>query len=232
MVSFNRVSLARKKELDQQDKVSVVLGTVFEFTVKHKTKLLGVLGIIFLAIAVSSGVFYFHNRSEAIAFNELNQCETKYSEALKANSPEKIYTSVYTDYQRILDDHPGTVAAKMAKVRLANICYSAERFDDAVSFYQRALPDFSDDPFLKNMILNGLAYSFEALKNNEEAIKHFEMVASDNTSAMRDSALFNLTRIYKENGDAEKSLEYCNKLFDEHPDSIFNKFAEEKLSSG
>ena len=70
------------------------------------------------------------------------------------------------------------------------------------------------------------------MKNNEGAIKHFEMVASDNTSAMRDSALFNLTRIYKKNGDTEKSLEYCNKLFDEHPDSISNKFAEEKLSSG
>jgi tetratricopeptide (TPR) repeat protein len=232
MVSYNRVSLARKKELDQQDKVSVALAKVLEFIVNHRVKLIGGLVVVFLAISVFSGVFYFRSRSEAIAFNELNECETKYGEQLKMNSPEDIYQSVHTDYQRILNDRPGTVAAKMARIRLADICYSAERFDDAVSLYQQALSDFSDDPFLKNMILNGLAYSFEALKNNAEAIKHFEAVASDNTSAMRDSALYNLARIYSENGDAEKSMDLYKKLLEEHPDSIYHKFAEEKLSSG
>lgn len=232
MVSYNRVSLARKKELDQQDRVSVALRKVFEFTLKQKAKLLGGLVIIFLVIAVVTGVFYFRNRSEAIAFNELNKCETKYSEQIKMDRPEEIYTSVHTDYQRILDDHPGTVAAKMAKIRLADICYGAKRFDDAVSLYQNALPDFSDDPFLKNTILNGLAYSFEALKNNAEAIKYFEMIVSDNTSAMRDSALYNLGRIHSESGDTEKSTAFYKSLFEEHPDSIYNKFAEEKLLSG
>jgi len=194
--------------------------------------MIGGLVIVFLAISVFSGVLYFRSRSEAIAFNELNQCETKYGEQLKTSGPEEIYASVHADYQRILDDHPGTVAAKMARIRLADICYLAERFDDAVSLYQQALSDFSDDPFLKNMILNGLAYSHEALKNSAEAIKHFEAVASDNTSAMRDSALYNLARIYSETGNTEKSMELYKTLFEDHPDSIYNKFAEEKLSSG
>ena len=232
MVRYNRISLARKKELDQQDKVSLALAKVLEFAVNHRVKLIGGLVIVFLAISVFSGVLYFRSRSEALAFNELNQCETKYGEQLKLSTPEEVYASVHMDYQRILDDHPGTVAAKMARIRLADICYSAERFDDAVSLYQQALSDFSDDPFLKNMILNGLAYSHEALKNNAEAIKYFETVASDNTSAMRDSALYNLARIYSGNGDTRKSMELYKTLFEEHPDSIYNKLAEEKLSSG
>lgn len=232
MVSYNRVSLARKKELEQQDSVSVILGKVFEFTMRQKAKLLTGLAVVFLAITIATGVFYFRNRSETTAFNELNKCETKYNEQIKINSPKEVYEAVHVDYRRILEDHTGTVAAKMSKIRLAGLCYDAGRFDDAVSLYQSALPDFTDDSFLKSMILNGLAYSYEAVNNKAEAIKYFEMVASDNASAMKDGALYNLGRIYNENGDTEKSMEFCKRLFEEYPDSMYNKFAEEKLASG
>jgi tetratricopeptide (TPR) repeat protein len=232
MVSYNRVSLARKKELEQQDRVSATLSRMFEFIIRQKVKLISGLTIVFLAIAIVTGVYYFRNRSEALAFNELNKCETKYNEQIKTNSPQEVYEAVHTDYQRIRKDHQGTVAAKMSTIRLADICYNAERFDDAVSLYQSALPDFSDDPFLKSIILNGLAYSYEAVNNTPEAIKYFEMVASDDTSAMKDGALYNLGRIYSENGDTQKSMEFCKRLFEEHPDSMYNKFAEEKLASG
>lgn len=232
MVSYNRVSLARKKELEQQDRISTALGKTLEFIIRQKAKLLSGLVVVFLAIAIGTGVFYFRNRSETIAFNELNKCETKYTEQVKSNSPKEVYEAVHTDYRRILEDHAGTVAAKMSKIRLAGLCYDAGRFDDAVSLYQDALPDFTDDPFLKSMILNGLAYSYEAVDNKAEAIKYFEMVASDNASTMKDGALYNLGRIYSENGDTEKSMEFCKRLFEEHPDSMYNKFAEEQLASG
>ena len=76
MVSYNRVSLARKKELEQQDRISTALGKALEFIIRQKAKLLSGLVVVFLAIAIGTGVFYFRNRSETIAFNELNKSET------------------------------------------------------------------------------------------------------------------------------------------------------------
>ena len=233
MVSYNRVSLARKKELDQLDGVSAILSRLFKFILTHKTKLVSGLVIVFVAMALFTGVFYFRNRSETIAFNELNNCEAKYnSEHMENNSPKEVYEAVNNDYRLILKNHSGTVAAKMSKIRLAGICYDAGHFEDAVSLYQKALPDFKENPYFKSMILNGLAYSYEAGHNKSEAIKYFEMVASDNKSAMKDEALYNLGRIFDETGETKKSLEIYKRLFEEHPDSMYNKFAGEKVASG
>ena len=52
MVSYNRVSLARKKELDQQDGVSAVLSRLFEITMTHKTKLIS--GLLLITTTIES----------------------------------------------------------------------------------------------------------------------------------------------------------------------------------
>lgn len=232
MVSYNRISLARKKELDQPDKLSAVLRRLFEYTMAHQVKLLGGLAVVLAAIGLYLGVLYFQNRSEVIAFNALNACDVEYEAQAENKNPREVYDAMHNCYRDVIKNHSGTTAAKLSRIKLAGLCYEAGNFNDALVLYQQALSDFPDDPYVRNTILNGLAYSYEANHNDDQAIKYFDMILAEKESANKDEALFNLARLYDQSGEAEKSLALYKRLFEEYPESMYNKLAGEKIASG
>jgi len=83
---------------------------------------------------------------------------------------------------------------------------------------------------MKNQILNGLAYSFEAKNDLQSAVEHFEMLVADKEAVSRDDALFNLGRLYNALGDKAKSRDSYGKILSDYPDSIYLKLAKEKIS--
>lgn len=225
-----RISRARKRDLEEPDKLTAFLHEIVAFTSKYKIHLLSVLGIIVAVIVVVAGVFYFTNKAENTAFSLLSHGLNKYQTVASNSGFEKAYLEVADDFKLILQKYSGRKGAKIAGFMFANICYSAGRYDEAIGLYTQSLKDFGDNPFLKNLILDSLGYAYEAQVDYKTAAKYYEMVASAPGYSMQDEALFNLAGVYAEMGEYDQRRTAFKKIMSEHKDSIYLKIVEETLS--
>ncbi len=133
------------------------------------------------------------------------------------------------DFNQIIENNWGKDSAKLARVMYANICYNAGDFDTATELYNKALSEFENNPFVKNLILSGLAYSQEGKKDYNAAAQYLEMIMSGPDDANKDEALFNLGRLYAVMGNKDKSAEAFNKIISDYKDSIYIDLAKEKI---
>jgi len=156
---------------------------------------------------------------------------TKYEKIKTEQGAVKAYQEVANDFNQIIENNWGKDSTQIARVMYANICYNAGDFDTATELYNKALSDFENNPFVKNLILSGLAYSQEGKKDYNAAAKYLEMIMSGPDDEIKDETLFNLGRLYAEMGDKDKSIVVFNKIISDYKDSIYLEIAKEKMAS-
>jgi tetratricopeptide (TPR) repeat protein len=110
------------------------------------------------------------------------------------------------------------------------MCYAAKDYDKAITLYNQLLADFNDEPFLKNLVLNGLGYSYLAKKDYKTSSGYFEMVVSAQDYHIKDEALFNLGELYAAIGNKDKSINAFKEILSDHPESMYTEIAKEKIS--
>ena len=89
--------------------------------------------------------------------------------------------------------------------------------------------DLNDEPFLKNLILSGLGYSYKAKKDYKTSAKYFEIILAIPDNSVKDEALFNLGELYAEIGDKDKSTDAFNKILSDHSGSMYTEIVKEKV---
>jgi len=228
-VAKKRVTRSRKRQLEEPDKFISFSAKFLEFLTKYKFPLLSAGGVIFAVIIVISSVYYYSDRAENKASVMLTNSLTKYEKIKTEQGAVKAYQEVADDFNRILENRWGKDSAKLATVMYANICYNAGDFDTATELYNKALSVFENNPFIKNLILNGLAYSQEGKKDYNTAAKYLEMIMSEPDDTNKDETLFNLGRLYALMGNKEKSAEAFNKIITDYKDSNYTDLAKEKV---
>ncbi len=136
-----------RKQLKQPDEFITFSGKVIQWGQKYRRQI-GYAAIALLGIVLASvGYRYFDNRSEVKAFTQLSQANTNYAVQMqKTGAQEKAYEAVKADYQNILDNYSGKNAGKVARKTLADICFNAGRYDEAIDLYERSLKDFKKEP--------------------------------------------------------------------------------------
>ena len=133
---------------------------MFQYTLEHKYQLLGILGGIVALVMIVTGIRYYSLQRSNEAFALLERSRTKYEKLLDEKNPQTAYGEVSAEFENLLDKYGDKAGGKLARIVFADICYRAEKIDQAISLYEKALTDFQD-PFIKNSVLNGLAYSYE-----------------------------------------------------------------------
>ncbi|MDL2123336.1 MAG: tetratricopeptide repeat protein [Deltaproteobacteria bacterium] len=191
--------------------------------------MLSAVGVIFAIIIVCSSVYYYSDRAESKASVMLANSLAKYEKIKTEQGAVKAYQEVANDFNQIIENNWGKDSAKIARVMYANICYNAGDFDTATELYNKALSDFENNPFVKNLILSGLAYSKEGKKDYNTAAKYLEMIMSGSNDANKDETLFNLGRLYAEMGNKNKSIEAFNKIISDYKNSSYLEIAKEKI---
>lgn len=181
----------------------------------------------FIIIFSITGFRYYTGWKEKKAFTSLEQVMTAYNKALDAKSD---LTEVKNSFQEVVDEYAGYAGGKMARVVFADICYQTDDFDTAISLYTEALEDFKEDALLRNFIQSSLGYAYEAKKDFKKAAAYFNEIATAKNAVMTDVALFNLARLYNEEGDKEKGIETYKKILSDHADSLYIEIVKEKLS--
>lgn len=220
-----------RKELLKTEDEFITFGTrVLQFILTHKIRIAFVLGGLFIMAIAFSGFRYVAVKGENRAQALMDRSLAKYRTNLDKNGPVQAYQAVQGDFEQLLDKYSGKKSAKLARLTFANICLKAGEYDRAIRLYQPARDDFESDPTLKDLVVNGLAYSFAGKKDYVSAVKYFEEVVSSPAAIMKDEALFNLGRMYAALGNIEKSREAFSKIVDEYKGSIYFSLAEEKLA--
>ena len=224
-----RVSRSRKRQLEEPDKFISFSAKFLGFLTKYKVPMLSAVGVIFAIIIVCSSVYYYSDSAESKASVMLANSLAKHEKIKTEQGAVKAYQEVANDFNQIIENNWGKDSAKIARVMYANICYNAGDFDAATELYNKALSDFENNPFVKNLILSGLAYSQEGKKDYNAAAQYLEMIMSGPDDANKDEALFNLGRLYAVMGNKDKSAEAFNKIISDYKDSNYLEIAKEKM---
>ncbi|MBA3019011.1 MAG: tetratricopeptide repeat protein [Proteobacteria bacterium] len=224
-----RVTRSRKRELEEPDKFISLTTKIVVFLAKYKTFLLSVAIAIMLIIVAISSFYYYSDRAESKASVMLANCLAKYEKIKTEQGAVKAYQEVSDDFIQIVENNWGKDSAKLATVMYANICYNAGEFDRATELYNKALSGFENNPFVKNLIFNGIAYSREGKKDYTAAVEYFNKILSGPDDKIKDETLFNLGRLYAVMGNKDKSVEAFNKIISDYKDSSYTDLAEEKI---
>lgn len=221
--------VSRKKLLKEPDEFITFTGKLIRLVSTYQKQITIILGIVVSVFLIISIVKFYTNRMENNAFTLLNQANDKYSAVLSSQDASTALKEIEKDFEYILSEYSGYQGGKIARVNYAAYCYRAGEFDKASSLYTTALKDFEKNPSYKNLILNGLAYSYKAKKDYENSVKYFEMIASSKIPMLKDEAFFNLSKLYLILGKKSKSIEVLSTIVSDYPESIYFELAKAQL---
>lgn len=221
--------VTRKELVKKPDEFITFSGKAIQWARENaRTLTYGVVGFFALIILIAAYRYYVENRETAAA-TLLSQNMTAYENALRAEkSPAEALETVQSDLEELVDTFGGYDAGRHGYLFYAHISLSAALPDKAIALYKTALDSYQGDASLGNTILNGLAMAYLQKGDRAAAIDYFEKVLEGDGAVLKDAALFNLGRLYSEEGDAQKSLDAYKRLSTDFPDSIYANIAREK----
>jgi tetratricopeptide (TPR) repeat protein len=224
------ISRSRKRDLNGPDEFISFWTKSFDFITAHKVQTSCALGFFLVLLIIAAITLYFLKQSEDKAFSLLEQGIAKYQTLLKTEGPDKAYKDTGKDFEQIIKKYSGRKGGKLAKFFYADMCYDAKDYDQAITLYNGLLADFNEEPFLKNLVLSGLGYTYEAKKDYKTASGYFEMLATAQDYPIKDEALFNLGEIYADIGNKDKSKNAFKKILSDHPESMYTEIIKEKIA--
>jgi len=227
-MAIKKKKVTRKQLLKEPDEFLSLSSRLFQFALEHKYHLLAALGGILLVVLTVSGIRYYSQQRAGEAFSLLEKGRLKYQTLLAQGDARKAYLDVQNDFEQIIADYTDKMGGKLARVAYANICYRGGESDKAITLYEQALSDF-DDPFYRNIILNGLGYAYEEKRDLQKAAEYFEKITAGSDPVFKGEARYNLGRLYATLGDIEKSRAAYQEVISESPDSIYINLVREKV---
>jgi tetratricopeptide (TPR) repeat protein len=134
-----------------------------------------------------------------------------------------------SDLDRLTSEYGGQPAGKLGRIMYGNLSLAAQALDEAVAIYTSALKDFGSDISLANFIHNGLGAAYSQKGDFAAAIEYYEKIVSSTSPVLKDSALFQLGRLYEAMDKSGKSKEAYRQLSTDFPDSMFAEIAKDKI---
>jgi tetratricopeptide (TPR) repeat protein len=222
----------RKELLKKPDEFLTTTSRTIQW-ITQNLKLIGLgIGILTLFLVIFTGTRFYLNYAENDASIILEQNLVKFFAAEKKEGPAIAYQQVENEFNTFLNKYGSKTTGKLGRIHFANICYKAGQYDLAANLFQQSLASAQADPSLKDLVISGLAYSYEALEKHPDAISYFEMILSGENEILKDEALFHLGGLYIETNQPEKSKQMYEQLLKNHPNSLYNKVVEDYLAGG
>ncbi|SLM32200.1 conserved hypothetical protein [Desulfamplus magnetovallimortis] len=220
-----QISKDRRKELEQPDPFLESLYRGMDVMKNYKKQLLIASAIVASIICVASVTLYSIHSSD-IKASELLASSIESYEAVE---PSEGYDAVSENFMMLLDEYPNTSSGRIGRVIFADICYNAGLYDKAFDLYKTALEDFSKGT-VHDVILLGLGHTCQAQKKSADAEKYFAALAEQESSLMKEDALFHLGMIAINSGEQSKGVEFMKKIAGEEQ-SMYKEMAETIVAS-
>jgi tetratricopeptide (TPR) repeat protein len=213
--------VTRKQLLKEPDEFMTFTGKMIRLFRAHQNQVVIAIGIGISLLLIFSLIKVFINRAENNAFTLLNHANNKYNSIFAAQDAASALKEVEKDFEYILSKYSRYQGGKIARVNFASYNFHAGEYDRAAILYSESLKDFGKNSSYRNLILNGLGYSYKGKEDYEASAKYFEMIVSSNNHVLRDEALFNLSKIYAILGKDNKRTEALETIASDYPESIY-----------
>lgn len=221
----DKISNARRKELEQPDPILEALQRWANTVIRYKKQVAMVLGAIVAVVVVFSATLYSIGRSEDKASEFLTQVLSNYNDT----DPVKGYETVKDDVAKFISSYPNTAASAQARVRFAKIAFDAGKFEEAHGMYLGALDKFKGDKAMESLLFSSLGRTSLALGKVDEAETWFRKIVTAKGPMRKGEALFNLGLILADRGDSEQSQELLQEVVKDHGDSIYAPMAKARI---
>lgn len=221
--------VTRKQLLKEPDEFITFTGKIIRFGRQHNKELTYAACAFFIVIIALVAIRFFSNRAENTASDLLRQAMQTYEALRNDTDADQAFAETKPDFEYILEKYADNHAGRMAGVIYANLSYEAGETDTAIRLYEKALGDAEDGGGYRNLILSSLGYAYEQKKDIKTAVTYFERIVDNDNPVAKDTALFNLGRLYEEMGDAQKSQAAYGRLVSEYQDSVYYELVNEKL---
>jgi tetratricopeptide (TPR) repeat protein len=216
-----------KKELQEPDFLQRVLERVMQFAREYRKALyISSISVVGLALIIA-GWFLFRMNLESKAQSLYLKTYDNY---LKAQ-PQTRDAEAIKGYQELVKAYPSSKAAHIALYRLGNLFFQAQRYDDAIQFYEKFIEQSSPEGELIVLALSGLALSQEEKKNYSGALASLERAIKMKSGVLFEGILFrDMARMYEQLNDKKNALEYYRKALSATKDPSIAMLLKRKIA--
>jgi tetratricopeptide (TPR) repeat protein len=230
-MSNKRISRARKRDLEQPDEFLSVTATLIQRLSRYRTPLAAGVIVLFASLAAFSAVRYFSGQAENRAFQRLSADLKTYQAAVAESTPREALERVKPQFESLLADDGQREGGILARLVYADLNYRAGDHEGAIANYEQAVTLMSPEGFAYGSALSGLGYAYLAVGARDKAIRCFEKIVAGQYPQLRADALFQLGRLFGEQGETAKQTEMFQQLLDEAPTFVYADLIKRKIES-
>jgi tetratricopeptide (TPR) repeat protein len=206
-----------KKEVKEDKFVLTVLDLIDKLKENANQILIGVA----VALVLFFGVNYFINQSETR--NKEASIELARANSLLNEGQESQAALVL---QNLIESYNDTKPAYIAKVKLARFYYSKDDLENAKRYFQQAIDEGNEIPFLYAASLSGYGDCLSKEKHFSEAAEYYKKAAEaiENNKDLKLGYELSVALSYLYANDKVKALEYIKQIkLDKFPSKIEEK---------
>jgi len=133
--------------------------------------------------------------------------------------------------KNMADNYSGTKSAGRGVFYLANIYFEQNKYDEALTYYNKYLDDYSDDVILASSSFSGIGACFEQKEAYLEAAQYYKKGADKYDKHFEaPEQLMSAARCFKLANNKTEALKMYQTIIDKYPESKVKKDAEFFLS--
>jgi predicted negative regulator of RcsB-dependent stress response len=133
-------------------------------------------------------------------------------------------------FSEVLEKHSMSNAARLALPLAAHVKFLEKDYSEAVKQYRNFLDEFSGDPLYESLARLALASCYEAEGELKTAIETLNPLVEDASgSTFRQTAMWNLARLYRLDNSPEKEAQILKDFVEEYEGSPYYAMAKARL---
>lgn len=215
-----------RKDLKKPDEFILFTTKAYHWAILHQMQIFYGLISLFIVVIVVVFLQNYRFKQESKASNILYEANLNMEEATKkkgSKPDDKDYNDLIKKsldgYDLVLKKYPSSKSASFVHFYKGNLFFEDGKYKDAIESYQKALKSFKKEERTRGVILTNIAYSYEAMKNWNDACNYFKEASKIGHSPVKDIIYYNIGRCLSKLGNKGEAKKYFGMIASEYPNS-------------
>ena len=196
----------KKKDLKKPDEFQTISWKIIRYMSENKGKFLLILGILLFFVLSSFGWYFYE-------LNYEKKAQKMYSLALDSyDNKSRVSSNTIDLFEELVKKYPKSSAATNALYSLGNIYFNINEIDESINAYNKYIEKPKECNDLVALAYIGLGYCYEAKGSFTKALESLDNSIEYSMGSSYEGIIYrNMARIYEENNNPQKAIEYYKK---------------------